>query len=78
MIGIVVINNHIEWNWSYFEIVGLLQYCVPRLVGLVEVLPLAIRARPSMVSPDDEMCCAVILSDDAMQQGLSWASHPHR
>jgi hypothetical protein len=48
-----------------------------RVVGAVEILPLAVLARPGMVAPDDHVRAAVVAADDAVPDRLARAAHAH-
>ena len=43
----------------------------------IKVLSGGVLAGPSVVSADDKMSRTVVLADDCMPDGFSWASHTH-
>ena len=71
------VDHHFEAHQVHAKFLSVFDCEVSRVVWAVEVLSLAVAARSGVVSADDEVGRAVVLSDNGVPYRFSRSAHSH-
>lgn len=77
LVGVWKIGELLELDDFDSELVLVFLNGVLGVVWSVEFLSLGVLAGAGVVTTDDEVGCAVILTDDGVPDGFSWTAHSH-
>lgn len=77
LVGGRKVGHLLEGHHLDLELVVVLDDKVLGIVGTVEVLALGVLSRTGVVTSDDEVCCAEVLTDDRVPDGFAGTSHAH-
>lgn len=77
LIAVGQVGHHLEGHNLNAKLIAVLLNRVLSVVGAVEIDALAVLAGTGVVTTDDEVCRAVVLSDNGMPDGLTGTTHTH-